>query len=88
MLMFNRIFKVTCWHLLGISIFCIFMKSSDMIFGTTIINFLFETTNGVWTLNGVGIITVSIAVWDGQFVNMVKKHHWSQREKLPSNEIN
>ena len=86
--MFNRIFKVAFWHLLGISIFCVLMKSSDMIFGTTIINFLFETTNGVWALNGVGIISVSIAVWDGQFANMVKKSHWSQREQLPDTEIN
>ena len=77
--MFNRIFRVAFCHLLGISIFCIIMKSGDMILGTTIINFLFETVRGAWVLNGVGIISISVAVWDGQFVKMVKKNHWSQR---------
>ena len=85
--MFNRIYRVAFCHLLGISIFCIFMKSSDMLFGTLIINFLFETVRGTWVLNGIGILSVSFAVWDGQFVKMVKKTHWSQKEKRRDAEI-
>jgi hypothetical protein len=82
--MFNRIYSVAFSHLLGIFLFCIIMKSVDMLFGLTIINFLFETIQGVWALNGVGVLSVSWAVWDGQFVRMVKKTHWSQREKKPT----
>jgi hypothetical protein len=82
--MFNRIYSVAFSHLLGIFLFCIIMKSIDMLLGSTMINFLFETTKGVWALNGVGVLSVSLAVWDGQFVRMVKKNHWSQREKKPT----
>ena len=71
--MFNRIYSVAFSHLLGIFLFCIIMKSIDMLLGSTMINFLFETTKGVWALNGVGVLSVSLAVWDGQFVRMVKK---------------
>ena len=84
--MFNRISRVAFWHFLGISIFCIIMKSSDMLFGTTLITFLLKTTSGVWTLNGVGIISVSLAVWDGQFAKMVKKNHLSSGEELSNTE--
>ena len=74
-------------HLLGILIFCIFMKSVDMLFGSAMIDFLFKTTEGVWTLNGVGLLSVAFAVWDGQFVKLVKKNHWSQRERQPNTEV-
>ena len=85
--MFNRIYSVAFSNLLGIFLFCIIMKSVDMLFGSTIIDFLLETTQGVWTLNGVGVLSVSFAVWDGQFVKMVKKNHWSQKEKRPNAEV-
>ena len=85
--MFNRIYGVAFCHLLGILLFCIIMKSVDMMFGSKMINFLFETTNGVWALNGIGILSISFAVWDGQFAKMVKKNHWSQREKRPNAKV-
>ena len=78
--MFTRIFRVAFFHFLGISIFCIIIKSGDMLFGTSFIDFLFRTLEGVWILNSIGILSISLAIWDGQFVRMVKKSHWSHRE--------
>ena len=77
--MFNGIFRVVFCHLLGISVFCIIIKSTDMVFGTSMIDFLLKTIKGVWVLNGIGIISIYLGIWDGQFVRMVKKNHWSQR---------
>lgn len=82
--MFNRISRLAFFHFLGISVFCIIMKSGDMLFGSSMIDFLFKTIKGVWVLNSVGVLSISFAIWDGQFVRMVKKSHWSQRENLPN----
>jgi hypothetical protein len=74
-IMFNRIYSVAFCHFLEISVFCIIMKLVDMLNGSSMIDFFGKTTKRVWLLNGFRVLSVSFAVWDDQFVRMVKKEN-------------
>jgi hypothetical protein len=84
----NLFFKVIFIFLLGVGILSIPLFIIDFTINTQMADYLlsnkalFDNKMGISLAVLVGIISVALAIWDGQFVDDVKPTHWS-RQNMP-----
>ena len=76
----ETLFKVF-WKVLFINcggIGCVFLPLFfiDLISGTNLIDWIWYNNSGLGILHLIGIISVSVAIWDGQFHGHLKSTHW------------
>ena len=74
-------YKVTWIYLLSIGLLLFPLYSIDWIFSIKSIDYIWNTPTGLGSLHLVGIIGLSYAIWDGEFVNEVKPSHKSWQER-------
>ncbi|MDT4292187.1 hypothetical protein RO575_21695 [Methylomonas sp. MO1] len=76
--MTKTIFDVLFIHVgIGIGLSIVFFYCLDFLLGTNFFNYFFYTTEGIWFTNVFGSCAVALAIKDGQFIDHVKKSHWS-----------
>lgn len=80
--MFNTIYGVAYIHFgLGVGLPVLLFYGLDFLFGTNLVNYFCYTPQGIWFVNVFGVLAVAFAIKDGEFIDHVKKSHWTQKEK-------
>jgi len=83
----NLLFKVFFIFFLGVAFISIPAYIFDLIANTKMFEYLFSNKPlfgnyfGVSLFDFIGIFSIALAIWDGQFVNNVKPNHWSIKSK-------
>jgi hypothetical protein len=78
-------FKLVFIFFLGAGVLLTPLYIIDFFIGSELIKVLlgkkaiFDNQAGISLLDVAGIISVALAIWDGQFVDDVKPSHWSRR---------
>lgn len=77
--------KVLFIYLLGVSVVLIPLFVMDFTLGTNMTNYLlsknalFDNEIGMRLFDFIGISSIVLAIWDGQFFDDVKLTHWSRK---------
>jgi len=86
---FVRLFlKVIYIFLLGVGVLSIPLFIIDFTVNSQMADYLlsnkalFDNKIGISLFDLIGIVSVTLAIWDGQFVDDVKPTHWS-RQNMP-----
>ena len=83
--MIKTIYGVAYIHFgLGIGLSVLLFYCLDFLLGTNLVNFFCYTPQGIWLVNVFGVFAVALAIKDGEFIDHVKKSHWTQKEKNKS----
>ena len=70
------IYKVAWIYVLAVGTLLLPLYAIDFIFDSSAVNYIWKTPTGLCLLHLLGIIGLSYAIWDGEFVNDVKPSHW------------
>jgi hypothetical protein len=79
--MLNTFWKVAFCHMLGISLLMISAFALDVIgLLPDASDRITRNFEDIWIFSFFGVLAVSLAIWDGQFIDDIKESHWFSRE--------
>jgi len=73
--MLKTIFNCVFIFYLGFGVLIWIILPIDFFFDTNLYDFFFVSKNGLWLANFFGILSIAIAIWDGQFIGHNKGIH-------------
>ena len=77
--LFNVFYKVGFIYALGFSIMIIFALIVDFIFSAHLYETVTETVVGFYVGTSLGLLSLSLSIIDGQFVEDLKDSHWASK---------
>jgi hypothetical protein len=72
-------FKVAFCFGTGVGVLILFCLMADFLCGQRFLQSLTHTYTGAIVAIVIGLASVSLAIWDGQFIDDVKSTHWTRR---------
>ena len=70
------IYKVIWIYLLAISFLLFPLYALDYFFEGNLVDYIWNTVTGLGLIHLAGILGLSYAIWEGDFVDSVKPSHW------------